>query len=289
MIVARKNIDDKLWNSTVDKEAEGLPYAYTWYLDAVTDDWYAVVYDNYKAIFPFQIKRKLGLKYSLQPFLIQQLGMFGGDNLLLKKALKEIKKYIWHYHLHLNSSNYIDKNVIALRKNFELSLKSDYSSLQKQYSNNCKRNIKKTDALRISFDTSSYDKEIQFIKTHGKLSLEKDRAPKLKQLLSNAQKENSLQIAKAYKDNILLALVVLIKTKKRIVYLVSVSSQEGLENKAMFKIVDSVIKKYANSDLLLDFEGSNIENIARFYQGFGAVQNEYQEIKYNILTNLLKS
>lgn len=284
MIVARKNIDDKLWNRTVDKEAKGLPYAYTWYLDAVTDNWYAVVYDDYKAIFPFQIKRKYGLKYSLQPFLIQQLGMFGGDNLLLEKALKEIKKYVWHYHLYLNSYNRTDKNVMALRKNFELSLQSDYSSLQKRYSNNCKRNIKKTNALHISFDKGFSDKEIQFIKTFGKLSLEKDRAIKLKQLLSSAQKENSLQIAKAYKDNILLALVVLIKTKKRIVYLISVSSQEGLENKAMFKIVDSLIKKYANSDLLLDFEGSNIKSIARFYQGFGALQNEYQEIKYNILT-----
>ena len=102
--------------------------------------------------------------------------------------------------------------------------------------------------------------------------------------MSNAKEEKKLEIIKAYKDNFLLALAILIKTKKRIVYLVSVSSLEGLKNKTMFNIVDRLIQKYADSNLVLDFEGSNIENIARFYQGFGAIQSNYQEIKYNILT-----
>ena len=285
MIIARKNIDDKLWNETIDKEANGLPYAYTWYLDAVTDHWYAVVYDNYKTIFPFQIKKKFGLNYSLQPFLTQQLGLFGGNDQLLKKALKEIQQKVWYYHLQLNNFNQANKNVIAIRKNFELPLKTNYFSLRGQYNTNCKRNIKKASKdVEIIIDTKFSNTELLFIKNHSRLDLNKDRENKLKKLLSNAKEEKKLEIIKAYKDNFLLALAILIKTKKRIVYLVSVSSLEGLKNKTMFNIVDRLIQKYADSNLLLDFEGSNIENIARFYQGFGAIQSNYQEIKYNILT-----
>ena len=287
MIIARKDINEKAWNDLVEEKSEGLPYAFTWYLDAVTDDWYAVVFDNYKAVFPFQIKKKWGLKYSLQAFLTQQLGLIGGNDELLEKALKEIEKKVWHYHLQLNSFNHAKKGVISIRKNFELPLNLDYLNLQRQYNTNCKRNIKKVPKeVKIIIDTTFSDDDINFIKSYSKLSLNKDNLLKLRKLLFNAQNEKTLQIAKAYKEKELLSLVILIKTKKRIVYLISVSSQEGLKNKAMFKIVDDLIRQYAGTNLLLDFEGSNMENIARFYKGFGSIQVNYQEIKYNKLLKI---
>jgi len=287
MIIARKDINEKAWNDLVEEKSEGLPYAFTWYLDAVTDDWYAVVFDNYKAVFPFQIKKKWGLKYSLQAFLTQQLGLMGGNDELLEKALKEIEKKVWHYHLQLNSFNHAKKGVISIRKNFELPLNLDYLNLQRQYNTNCKRNIKKVPKeVKIIIDTTFSDGDINFIKSYSKLSLNKDNLLKLRKLLFNAQNEKTLQIAKAYKEKELLSLVILIKTKKRIVYLISVSSQEGLKNKAMFKIVDDLIRQYAGTNLLLDFEGSNMENIARFYKGFGSIQVNYQEIKYNKLLKI---
>ena len=41
-------------------------------------------------------------------------------------------------------------------------------------------------------------------------------------------------------------------------------------------------------DIVLDFEGSNIESIARFYKGFGAQEEIYPGIKLNNLPPILK-
>jgi hypothetical protein len=51
----------------------------------------------------------------------------------------------------------------------------------------------------------------------------------------------------------------------------------------MYAIFDAFIKKYAGHDLVLDFEGSEIEGIARFYRGLGAKPVYYYSVKQNRL------
>ena len=43
----------------------------------------------------------------------------------------------------------------------------------------------------------------------------------------------------------------------------------------MFFLVDELIQQHADSNYQLDFEGSEIEGVARFYNGFGATNNPY--------------
>ena len=50
----------------------------------------------------------------------------------------------------------------------------------------------------------------------------------------------------------------------------------------MFFLVESVLKQYDNKEYILDFEGSEIEGVARFYKGFGAQDQPYYYYKkYN--------
>jgi hypothetical protein len=53
-------------------------------------------------------------------------------------------------------------------------------------------------------------------------------------------------------------------------------------------LITTIIKKYQNSDYILDFEGSMVKGVASFYKSFGAEINQYQQIKYNNLPLLLK-
>ena len=48
----------------------------------------------------------------------------------------------------------------------------------------------------------------------------------------------------------------------------------------MFFLIDNFIKNNAETDFLLDFEGSNIEGVQRFYKGFGAENQNYIHIYY---------
>ena len=60
-LINRKNIDDKRWNGCIHFAINALPYAYTWYLDNVCENWEGLVLDNYKAVMPLVYKKKFGI------------------------------------------------------------------------------------------------------------------------------------------------------------------------------------------------------------------------------------
>ena len=48
----RSEIDLDKWDDTIAKATHSLPYAFSWYLDAVAEHWDALVMDDYKAVMP---------------------------------------------------------------------------------------------------------------------------------------------------------------------------------------------------------------------------------------------
>ena len=65
----------------------------------------------------------------------------------------------------------------------------------------------------------------------------------------------------------------------RLIYLLPFSTRKGKEYSAMFFLVNELIKGNAGKELFLDFEGSKIEGVYRFYKGFGAGLRSYYTIK----------
>jgi len=47
----------------------------------------------------------------------------------------------------------------------------------------------------------------------------------------------------------------------------------------MFQLIDTVIKNNAEKEIIFDFEGSRNEGIARFFKGFGAINQQFFIIK----------
>jgi hypothetical protein len=52
---------------------------------------------------------------------------------------------------------------------------------------------------------------------------------------------------------------------------------------ASHALIDAFIKDHAGRNLLLDFEGSDIRNLAFFYSSFGATDEKYVAIRVNNL------
>src|ERR1700678_4772667 len=75
-ILKRNLIDDTKWNHAIRHASNSLPYAYTWYLDALCSRWVGLVMGDYEFIMPLPIGRKWGLLYVYQPLFCQQLGVF---------------------------------------------------------------------------------------------------------------------------------------------------------------------------------------------------------------------
>jgi hypothetical protein len=102
----------------------------------------------------------------------------------------------------------------------------------------------------------------------------------LNRLLNHAKSENVCKILAVQNQNEeMIAGTAFIKTLDRIIYLISFSFEEGKNKSAMFLLVDAIIKEYSNTNLTLDFEGSNIPGIARFFAGFGATKLVYPIVR----------
>jgi hypothetical protein len=68
-----------------------------------------------------------------------------------------------------------------------------------------------------------------------------------------------------------------------------VSTAEGKQKQSMSFLLDKFIELHAEKELVLDFEGSSLSGIARFYAGMGAVNECFPVLsKPNFLFDWIK-
>ncbi|HEY0042670.1 MAG TPA: GNAT family N-acetyltransferase, partial [Flavisolibacter sp.] len=85
------------------------------------------------------------------------------------------------------------------------------------------------------------------------------------------------------KSGELLASCVFFFSRRRAYYILVGNHPNGRTLGASHALIDAFICDHAEQDLLLDFEGSDIRNLAFFYSSFGATEEKYAAIKYNRL------
>lgn len=285
----RSEIDDALWNQTIAQTPHSLPYAYTWYLDAVSESWSAVVADNYDAVLPLPYFSKLGIKYLYQPYFCQQLGLFFREQWnqqyadeMIQIALKKFP--LVHYQLHTGCIGLKEKLKLSERKNLLLSLSPPYDRLKKQFSENHLRNVSKAAKASLVFvpDNPATDFE-RFYLTHVDRAKEKF-SPKheqhFKKLCSTLSINSITQFAAVKNDaGEWLAAVLLIHQPHRKIALINCSNTEGKKKGASHFLFSQLLAQFAAQKAVFDFEGSSIASIARFYEGFGAQPETYYLLK----------
>jgi len=72
------------------------------------------------------------------------------------------------------------------------------------------------------------------------------------------------------------------------VFLKSGVTNQGKSLGAMHLLFDSFIKEHAKSQKMLDFGGSSVDSVARFYKNFGAKDFVYLQVKKNSLPRIVK-
>jgi len=58
--IQRKDIDTEKWNGVIAESPSETIYPYSWYLDAVSENWSAFVVDDYRFVMPLVWKKKAG-------------------------------------------------------------------------------------------------------------------------------------------------------------------------------------------------------------------------------------
>lgn len=271
----RHEIDDQRWNKAIRTSLTARPYAMTWYLDAVTPQWEALIYGDYEAVMPLPVKKKFGIRYYVQPLWTQQLGIFSTKE-LTDTVRNAFWKFLSHsiYALKVNASSPKGKEC----PNLILPLDKDYETLQKAFHQNTRRNIRKAQANQATICNISQEEFLTFWKSlhPGDCAL----AETLQTLAKAAENNQSAHFYASRQGEHLTAVLMTIECGGRIVYLAPVSNEKGKEDFSMFAIVDYLIRQNAESSMILDFEGSQIPGVRRFYEGFGAQYEPYHFVEH---------
>jgi len=291
--VKHSDIDFTKWDDCINASPNGLIYALSWYLNTVAGEWDALVEDDYQSIFPLFPKRKVGISYSFNPKWTQQLGLFSKDLITAEKSYEflnyAIKQVRW-FDMNLNSLQKLpDNHKLNIRENnnFVLNVLQPYEQIYASYSENHRRNLKK--GLRGMNITSSLNHEEiirLFRNNRGKTIhlLNDESYAMLSRLIYQSITRNMVEITGLYDDtNTLVGGTIIFIFKGRAILIFSGINKTGRALSAMHFLIDDFVQKYQEHDLLLDFEGSNNENLARFYRGFGAVNSPYFSVAHNRL------
>jgi hypothetical protein len=285
-------IDIAKWDSVVGNASNSRVYAFSWYLSILNPNWHGLVYGDYQYVMPVVCSKKLGISYAYQPVYAQQHGIFpSSEPEITEQFISSLQKKFRFFNVSLNSLNRYEKKGmdVELRKNYTLSLYNNYNDIASQYNQHTKRYVRKSGLISGPPVQISSDDFMNFKIKNSDRSLKKDYIKRLKSIVNYSVESDAGEILGIYSGkNELCAVAFFLKDKERYTYLNSVSSAEGKQQRAMYAIIDSFIRQHANQPCLLDFEGSNIEGIARFFEGFGAKPEFYQHIKYNNLPWFLK-
>ena len=285
----REQIDVSRWDDVISQSPMESIYPYAWYLDAAGEKkWSALVMDDYRYVMPIIWKRKYGIRYIYHPNFVQQLGVFGADSAdpyITRKFIEAIPSGFKYGQYRFNTQNLVGEEKgysLSDRVNYELDLSSGYESIGHRYSKNTTRNIKKFEGDRTQgLEPVSFE-ELLELKVRTDIS---NRRPAylqwIRHVFSTITAQAEVQITGCRRKNELLAAAIFVFSRTRAMYLLSVSSEAGKESRAMFGIIDHFIRQHAASPLVLDFEGSQVQSIARFFSGFGADPRIYQSIAFS--------
>lgn len=287
-----RNLDLAKYDSCVKQNRQKIPYAFSWYLNAVCEQWDCLVLNDYEAVFPLPVRKKMSFKYFYRPYAVQQLGVFSKEAISEEDLVAFQQKLMENCHfadLYLNEGQKPGmtsaKWLSEEQKNYVLPLNRSYQEVYKGYNANLKRKLKKI--RNSNFDLFESDGP-QVLLTLFKEN--KGGALKLNEEFYRSMEKAMFQLlhrglAKVYTiyggPNQLLAGVFFAEYQGRSIFLFSAQSPMGQELGALVYLINEYL--IYNSERLeeLDFEGSQQEGLARFYHSFGAEINTFYQLKYN--------
>ena len=284
-------IDKKKWDELISNAGNGLIYAYSFYLDQMAKHWDALVLKDYEAVMPLTWNKKFSIYYLYQPAFTACLGIFGQgiNDVMVDQFVQAVPSKFKLIEISLNAGNKFtgQSSRFIPAANYVLSLNKSYDDLYRSFRENHQRNIQKSlQAGNVFQKDISIDQVINLNKEQMKKvspldDEDYDHIRILYEFLGSQGKANTYGIMS--NQNKLLSSCVFFFSHHRAYYILVGNHAEGRNTGASHALIDGFIRDHAGENLVLDFEGSDIESLALFYAGFASINEPYPVIRWNRL------
>ena len=292
--LSHAGIDKLKWDRCIETAANSLIYASSYYLDAMSDNWDALILNDYEVVMPLVWKKKYGFNYLYQPFFIGSLGIFGNvSDKTVNQLLNAIPNQFKYADIDFKE-NIINPEKITLknaqlkkRNNFLLDLNKKYPEIYKDYKRLTTRMIKKAAENKVEIIKSCEPFEvIEFYEKNYKNEHKNIKSRDYKRLLAAtniAFEKGKAATWLAKKNGETIASYMILKDEKFIYSLIGGSNQQGKKYGAFYLLTDAAIKDYAETKRIFRFEGSDKKGIAFFNSQFHPAPVHYYHFKLNRL------
>ncbi|KQT35452.1 hypothetical protein ASG22_00015 [Chryseobacterium sp. Leaf405] len=281
-----ESIDFKKYTQCLENSEQKNWYAKKEVLDELSENWEVLIYQDYEAVLPVPLMKKLGLRFVIMPLFCQQLGVFSSkDNREINdQFLKALRKNYKIFYYSFNQYNSFS-SALEQRKNYKIPI-SDYDVLRrKKYFKGRKSTAKWAQHLFYK-EIELNAEHISFIENNFKgLTKQKD-VNKFKEYLSFLNEMNSLKLCAAYLDDKLINIAVLISEETQLSLLALINDERYKNENGPSFLIDKILNLYIH-EKTFDFMGSNIRGIEVFFKSFGAELQDYSFFESQILKKIL--
>lgn len=289
--IIHKDIDFEKWDRVVLSSAFPLVFAQSFYLNATSPQWDALVIGDYESVFPLTQKQKWSVPYLSQPSFTPQLGVYGTVN---PETEQQFYNYITsHYKLieiELNASNKLRSKEHVPKTTYIIDYKTGYKQNQ-----NTKRNVAKALDHHLKFEQIPVheieSQSQQYLNPFLKkgLKLAPGTIHTFDRLLHSCLQANALYTFRVVDEQqAVQAIAHFISNGKHTVYLKGINFDKQQSLGSMHLLNSSAITFFESKTEIFDFGGGTKESLANFYKGFGASPLRYSSLKYNRLPWLIK-
>ena len=270
-------IDRERYDQCISQAKNGLIYAFSWFLDCVTEKWDVMISGSYDAVMPLPRRRKYGIDYIYTPSWTQQLGIFSKEVIpeeFIRQFINQIPGKFVLVDYRLNAENAIKARSVVERDNYILPLTADFDTICKGFNTNRQRISKQNfGELRLEKKGHSSDFLRLYKDGYKNYSLPEDAMEKMKNLLS--LNNGKIKVWNVFKEDECLGGLLWTKDSRRITYLIPAVKEKAKKEHLPTFLINELIREYQNSGKILDFEGSMIPGVAQFYGSFGAQVETY--------------
>lgn len=278
-----KEIDFKKYRACLGKSQQYIFFAEQKYLEIlIGENWEILVYDDYIAVMPVYVKKKMGIDFVLMPLQTQQLGIFSQkDNPQLNEKFLDFFKR--HYHIvqySFNSKNHFISKLTE-RANFYLP-KLSYQETKKNYSVHRRRNVRITESLidKISFKENADLLSCKDFFLKNVLGAKEAVKKIFFENMLNLRKNGFLEVFDLYFDNQLVSQAYILNTPDEAFLINFINDRDFLQNNTSSLLLDRIFQMMS-AEKVFNFHGSSIPAIADFYKRFGALEQHYPILQYS--------
>lgn len=306
--LSRLKIDPDAWNHCISSAHNPVPYAYSWYLDAVVRlpnwRWDGLVIrgqsGDYTAVMPVPLRRKFGIWVVHQPLFCQFLGVFGAELTpdLADAFARSLLKHYWYgsiFHVRPTEATTQPEGFRFSANRCHthlLDLTLPYETIHQHYSPETRRHLRQAQAAQwlVQHSTDPAPLLALFRQEHARQipgGVGDWAYTLLENLFGELQARGAATLQYAVRAGKIEAGALFVESDNRVIYLFNAASDVGRKNHARTLLIDQVIHKQAGrKGQIFDFESPEKESVAQFYRGFGATESPYWAVRWNRLAKL---